>query len=215
MTRWLIVGPENSPSAYEIALLYRSRQRMRHLPLLFSRDQMSHKCPREVYHGQSIAFNLTSSQLQIKVLAVHRRLFDSSRAKCLDRSAAKKRMTPQKLVDRLVTFFPDFQAYWDDPGNCFRNDDGSFTLHGVFAEFTNFFRERHGSLPADRMAALGRFVSDCMMSTDKDLDNAAATGFVENIAGEDCDRPLAPHLTGEARKYWKSWGGRDEINERA
>ena len=120
-------------------------------------------------------------------------------------------MTPQGLLDRLVALFPDFRAYWDDPGNCFRDDEGSFTLHGVFAEFTGFFRGRHAALPADRIAALGAFVSECMAPADDGpLDNAAATCFVENIAGEPCDRELSPHLTGEARRYWQTWGGRGE-----
>jgi hypothetical protein len=98
-------------------------------------------------------------------------------------------MTPQDLLDRLVSLFPNFRVYWDAPGNCFRNDDGCFTLHGVFAEFTGFFKERHAALPLDRVSALGAFVSDCMASADDGpLDNAAATCFVENIAGEPCDR---------------------------
>lgn len=117
-------------------------------------------------------------------------------------------MTPQALLDRLVTLFPDFRAHWDDPGNGFRADDGTFTLHGVFAAYTSFFRERHASLPADRIATLGAFVSQCMASADADLDNAAATCFLENIAGEECDRELAPHFSGEARRYWQAWGGR-------
>ncbi len=119
-------------------------------------------------------------------------------------------MTPQELLDHLVALFPGFRACWDDPGNCFRDDDGAFSLHGVFAEFSSFFRQRHESLLPDRVAALGAFVSDCMASADANLDNAAATCFVENVAGEDCDRELGRHLVGEARTYWRAWGGRDE-----
>jgi hypothetical protein len=120
-------------------------------------------------------------------------------------------MTPQVLLDRLVSLFPDFRAYWEDPGNCFRKDDGSFTLHGVFAEFTSFFRECHAALPADRIAALGAFVSECMAPADDGpLHNAAGACFVEDIAGEPCDRELSPHLTGEARRCWHAWGGTAE-----
>jgi hypothetical protein len=120
-------------------------------------------------------------------------------------------MTPQSLLDRLVALFPDFRAYWDDPGNNFRDDDGSFTLHGVFCQFTSFYKERYAALPAERIAALGAFASECMApADDSPLDNAAATCFVENIAGEACDRKLSPHLTGEARRYWQAWGGRAE-----
>jgi hypothetical protein len=64
-------------------------------------------------------------------------------------------MTPKTLLDRLVELFPDFRTYWDDPANCLRGDDGSVTLHGVFAEFTGFFRDQHAALHADRVAALG------------------------------------------------------------
>ena len=120
-------------------------------------------------------------------------------------------MTPQALLDQLVVMFPDFRAYWDDPGNCSRDDDGSFTLHGVFAEFTGFFRDRHAALPADQIAALEAFVSECMAPADDGpLDNAAATCFVENIAGEPCDRELSRHLTGEAKRYRQAWGGSTE-----
>jgi hypothetical protein len=119
------------------------------------------------------------------------------------------RMSPRALIDRLVALFPDFRAYWDDTENCYRDDDGSFTLHGVFAEFTSFYRERHARLPADRVAALGAFVSECMApGDDGPLSNAAATCFVENIVGEPCDRNLSPHLSGEAKRYWLAWGGR-------
>jgi hypothetical protein len=114
-------------------------------------------------------------------------------------------MSPQELVDRLAATFPEFRQYWDNPGNCFRNDDGSFTLHGVFSEFTSYFRERHKSFRPDQVAALGAFVSDCMApDDDSDLDNAAATCFVENIAGEECDRELARHLARPARKYFEA-----------
>jgi hypothetical protein len=120
-------------------------------------------------------------------------------------------MTPHALLDKLVALFPGFRSYWDDPGNCFRDDEGSFTLHGVFAEFTGFFRERYTAFSPDQIASLGTFVSECMApADDSPLDNAAATCFVENIAGEPCDSELSPHLIGEARRYWQAWGGHAE-----
>lgn len=109
-----------------------------------------------------------------------------------------------QLLDRLAALFPEFRPYWE------ANHYGSFTLHGVFMVFTFFFRAHHGSLPADRVAVLGEFVTECMAPDDDNLlDNAAATCFVENIAGEPCDRQLSPHLTGPARRYWQYWGGQD------
>lgn len=118
-------------------------------------------------------------------------------------------MNPRQLLDRLAATFPEFRHHWDDPDNCFRDDDGSFTFHGVFAEFTSFFRDRYKTFTPDQVATLGKFLSDCMAPDDDSaLDNAAATCFVENIAGDECDRELSKHLTGPARRYWREWGGR-------
>lgn len=119
-------------------------------------------------------------------------------------------MTPEALLDRLAALFPDFRTYWDDPGNCYRADDGSFTLHGVFSEFTGLFRERHAALSANQLAALGVFVSECIAPADDGpLANATATCFLENIAGDPCDRELSRHLTGDAWRFWLASRGED------
>ncbi len=119
-------------------------------------------------------------------------------------------MTPQQLLDRLDTLLPGFRSHWNCPQNCFVGDDGSYTLHGVFCELTDFFRHNHAALPVERIATLGAFVNKCMAAGDDDsLANAAATCFLENIAGDDSDRILGRHLTGPARRYWLAWSGRD------
>lgn len=114
-------------------------------------------------------------------------------------------MTPRSLLDRLVTLFPNFANYWNDPGNCFREEDGSFTTFGVFAEFSGYFREHQESFAADRVAALGSLISECMDSHDEELSNAAATGFLECRAGEPDGAILKPHLSGEALRFYRSW----------
>lgn len=121
-------------------------------------------------------------------------------------------MTAPELLHRLVGIVPEFQAEWDSPDNCFRADDGDFidTLHGVFGGFSGCFQARAARFSPEQAAALGKFVSDCMASGDGDLDNAAATCFLENIAGQACAAILAGHLSGEARRYLQAWSGRDK-----
>jgi hypothetical protein len=114
-------------------------------------------------------------------------------------------MTPQAVLQRIVSLFPDFAACWDDPGNCFREDDGSFTHCGVFAEFSAFFRERYQELDPDRVAALGAFVSTSVSSPDAELGNAAATCFLENIAGNRFIPDFKQHLHGQALHYYLLW----------
>ncbi len=84
-------------------------------------------------------------------------------------------MTAHSILERLADLFPDFGVYWNDPGNCFREDDGSFTIHGVFAEFSGYFRDQYDQLPAGQVAVLGALVSEWAASTDEELANATAT----------------------------------------
>ena len=116
-------------------------------------------------------------------------------------------MRPKDLLDRLVELIPDFETDWTGPGNCSRHEDGTFTLHGVFNEFSHFFREHYAKFGGDRIAALGAFISRCMSSNDDDLDNATATCFIENIANEKSGKALAQHFTGEAQAFWRRWTG--------
>jgi hypothetical protein len=117
-------------------------------------------------------------------------------------------MAPKELLIHLVKIFPEFQVYWDSPKNYFCGSNGEFTLHGVFAEFTHFFKENHSAQSDTQIEAFGKFVSECMApADDSPLGNATATCFVENIAGEPCARKLSRYLTGESRRYWQAWSG--------
>jgi hypothetical protein len=115
-------------------------------------------------------------------------------------------MTAQDILDRLVALFPEFAAVWDRPDNCFRDDDGSFTSCGVFAEFSHYFRERYDQFPPARVAELGRFVTECVTGPDRELADAAATCFLENVAGERFSRDFRRHLRGEALRWYSDWG---------
>jgi hypothetical protein len=112
--------------------------------------------------------------------------------------------TPQLLLDQLTNIFPEFQSNWDSDDNYFRKP---FTLHGVFAQFSHFYKNCVASFKIEQIVALSNFVNNCMESKDENLDNAAATCFVENIAGEDCARHIAPYFRGEALRYFNAWGG--------
>jgi hypothetical protein len=111
-------------------------------------------------------------------------------------------VTAQDVLGRLVTLFPDFAACWDSPDNCFRDDDGSFTRCGVFAEFSDYFRDRYEQLPTARVADLGCFVTECMTSPDTELGDAAATCFLENVASERFSPDFRQHLSGEALRFY-------------
>jgi hypothetical protein len=114
-------------------------------------------------------------------------------------------MTPHELLQRIISIFPEFASAWDDPENCFRNDDGAFSLCGIFAEFSGFFRERFAQFTEDEIESLARLLDECMPGQPSDLDTAAATCFLENVAGEPFHAQFARHLRGEPLRYYQNW----------
>src|SRR5215831_7580071 len=91
----------------------------------------------------------------------------------------------------LLEIFPEFAGWWNSERNLHRDDDGSFTLHGLFAQFSQFFHEWHHSSP-DQLRRLGDKVNLWLDGSNSPLDNAVATCFLENIAKEPSANPLMP-----------------------
>ena len=107
-------------------------------------------------------------------------------------------MSPSQVLASLTSIFPEFGTYWNSADNLFREEDGSFTHCGVFAEFSHFVRERFTSLSPVQLDALGHFVEACMQHQPSDLDTAVATCFLENVTSEIFTPALASHLGSRA-----------------
>jgi hypothetical protein len=116
-------------------------------------------------------------------------------------------MSPESLLNRLVTLFPAFIGYWDDPANCFRDDEGKFTHCGAFAEFSHFFREQYEQLPTERVVALADLLTECMTTPHSEADVAAATCFLENVAGERFSKEFKGYLRGEPLRFFSQFDG--------
>jgi len=110
-------------------------------------------------------------------------------------------MSPADVYARLVTIFPDFAGHWESPSNCFREDDGTFSLWGLFAEFSAYFRLHFATFSPSILATLAEFIDECMASPNTDIDNAAATCFLENLAGHDSGAGLRPFLGQVAQGF--------------
>lgn len=117
-------------------------------------------------------------------------------------------MRKQELLARFIHFAPEFEAYWNHDRNCFRNDDGSYTYHGVCAEFSSFFREHYTQMSQDTLDELFDFIERNLVSSSKDeneLDNALCTCFLENISSEPCGEAAKPFMRPKARKFFDYW----------
>jgi len=115
-------------------------------------------------------------------------------------------MRPQELLEALVEIVPAFAAEWSAP-SVFVCADGAYTLHGVFAAFSHFFRGAQGVLSERQIQRVGELVSSAMREPHSALDNAAATCFLENIAEDPAALRIRPYLDGAALAYVKACSG--------
>lgn len=115
-------------------------------------------------------------------------------------------MTPDELVGRLVELFPDFAAHRDEARREPDEDDDASTLCGAFTEFSDYFRERYEELPPVRLQALGWVLAECMAEPDSELDEAAATCFLENVAAERFHADFERFLIGRPLEFYAQWG---------
>jgi hypothetical protein len=113
--------------------------------------------------------------------------------------------TAADILESLATLFPDFAAAWNSPENCFLEDDGTFTLCGVFAEFSHYFRDQYEQISPTQIAEVGRLVTECVASSDQDLSSAATLCFLENVAAERFSPAFRRHLNGEALRFYSLW----------
>ena len=124
-------------------------------------------------------------------------------------SLVTRHPTPQNLLRRLFELVPGFQSQWDTPDNLFINDDGSFTVHGVFSVFSGYVREEFGSFDQTTRSNLFQYIEECVntdIHSDAGVSNAVCTCFLENLAGEGAlSEEIRRHLGPESKKYFDEW----------
>ena len=114
-------------------------------------------------------------------------------------------MSPSMTADALSKLVPGFGSHWAKGDSLFIDSSGGFTTHGVFSECSHFLRDNFNSLSLDNVQALASFVSDCLEGKHgADADNAAATCFLENLAGEPFHSTFSLQMRPEARRFYDS-----------
>ena len=103
----------------------------------------------------------------------------------------------------LTAIFPGFQKVWEDSD--FRSEDGIGTAHGVLAEFSHFYRDNFRSFGDGQLRQLSELINHWFDGVDDAMDNAVATCFLENVAGEACVEPLRHLLKDDALHFMRYW----------
>ena len=62
--------------------------------------------------------------------------------------------TPEELLKAFLQIVPEFASHWESADNLFRNDDGSFSVHGVFAQLSWYVKDNFSNLTGNQRQTL-------------------------------------------------------------
>src|SRR5687767_7595891 len=105
-------------------------------------------------------------------------------------------MTKSELEKLLISLFPRFEGYWDKE-DIHREDDRSFTAHGLMSSFFFYYKDNFENFNQDELQKFCNEIEKIVASDPDDkLDtaNAICTSFLELIVGNKEGKALEPYL---------------------
>ncbi|WP_152606714.1 hypothetical protein [Aquabacterium sp. NJ1] len=105
----------------------------------------------------------------------------------------------------LAALFPSFQEAWDSEANCNRNEDGSFNLAGLWAEFSDYFIAQPTTPTPVQLQELAGLVNRRIASDSNDESSSVSTCFLENVAGSIRANELKALLGTQALAVINKW----------
>lgn len=122
-------------------------------------------------------------------------------------------MTKEEVKSFLIKLFPDFSGNWASNDNLFINEDGSYTYHGLFSEFSNYFRDNFKNFSDEQLRELFSSIEKWEVQETANyeeddaqlLSNAVFTCFLENIAGEGFTERIKPFMGKKSFEYYSHY----------
>jgi len=122
-------------------------------------------------------------------------------------------MTKEEVKDFLIKLFPDFSGNWASNDNLFINEDGSYTYHGLFSEFSNYFRDNFKNFSDEQLKELFSNVEKWEVQETANyeeddaqlLSNAVFTCFLEGIAREGFTDRIKPFMGKKSLEYYSHY----------
>ena len=128
-------------------------------------------------------------------------------------------MTKEEVKNFLIKLFPNFSEVWDSTDNYQRGEDGSYTYHGLFIEFSPFFINNINSFSDVQLKELFSNIEkwevketasfedwqNNKVNEEEQLSNAVFTCFLENIAGEGFSERLKPFMGEKSLEYYSHY----------
>nr|CAA9239131.1 hypothetical protein AVDCRST_MAG63-1344 [uncultured Armatimonadetes bacterium] len=112
-------------------------------------------------------------------------------------------MTPEEAASRhFIRLFPGFAADWEQE-DLLREDDGSFTLCGLFAAISTFLRDRAATLTPEERRRFGDYVNHHFHQADEPARDALGACLIENLEGYAFTRDLFAHVAPEVLRQFR------------
>ncbi|KKD57842.1 hypothetical protein RN22_24250 [Grimontia sp. AD028] len=116
----------------------------------------------------------------------------------------------EKLYTYLVCQFPEFSHQWDSDENYNKFDDGTFTLCGLCAEFSQYYVDSFDSINRHMLVDFFDKIETILDSSDSevaylDLANPLKSCFLENIARTAAGEKSKPLMGNHTRRFFDEW----------
>ena len=111
----------------------------------------------------------------------------------------------RKQLQELTAIFPAFQEAWNAEANCNRNDDDSFSLAGLWAEFSDYFAALPKTPKPEQLQSLASLVNSSISAGQTDEAASVSACFLENVAGCVRANELKAHLATQALSIIERW----------
>lgn len=115
----------------------------------------------------------------------------------------------ETVKTELITLCPDFAAAWNDECDLWTGDDGSFTVHGIFAVFSHYIADRLCRGVDPDLRNVFEYVESKLTEDNSEVDNAACTCFLENLMNRVPKtiplQNLVPFLGPKSRQFCRAW----------
>lgn len=109
----------------------------------------------------------------------------------------------------LIEMFPAFKAEWESDETYCKEDDGSYSYHGLFAEFGHYFQDHFAEMSEGKIHEFCGYIETFVRDDEvhEIVDNAICTCFLENVYGKPFDTELPKYLFPNSRKFYVRWHG--------
>ena len=108
------------------------------------------------------------------------------------------------LDELIIQYVPEFEGHWAQE-DLFREDDGSYTEHGVMGSFLEYYQDHYEEISILELSTLCIEFEKIVSSDPNDVDleaNAICTMFLEVLVDTPSGNKIERYLGKSCKEFW-------------